>query len=42
MKVTKRDEARAALKRIRARAEQSKLGRFDWPELKAYWDEGRP
>jgi hypothetical protein len=40
MKVTERDEARAALKR--ARAEQSKLGRFDWPELKAYWDEGRP
>jgi hypothetical protein len=37
-----RDEARAALQRIRARAEQSKLGHFDWPEWKAYRDEGRP
>ena len=37
-----RDEARAAVQRIRARAEQSKLGRFDWPEWKAYRDESRP
>jgi prevent-host-death family protein len=37
-----RDEARAAVQRIRARAEQSKLGRFDWTEWKAYRDEGRP
>jgi len=39
---TSRPEARAALARIRARAEQSKLGRFDWAEWKAYRDEGRP
>jgi prevent-host-death family protein len=37
-----RDEARAAIQRIRARAEQRKLGRFDWAEWKAYRDEGRP
>jgi prevent-host-death family protein len=37
-----RDEARAALQRIRARAEQSKLGHFDWSEWKAYRDDGRP
>jgi prevent-host-death family protein len=37
-----RAEAHAALQRIRARAESSKLGRFDWPEWKAYRDEGRP
>lgn len=37
-----RDEARAAIRRIRERAEQRKLGRFDWSEWKAYRDEGRP
>jgi prevent-host-death family protein len=37
-----RAEARAAVARIRTRAEQQKLGRFDWPEWKAYRDEGRP
>jgi prevent-host-death family protein len=37
-----RDEARAAVARIRARAEQQKLGRFDWDEWKAYRDDGRP
>jgi prevent-host-death family protein len=37
-----RTEARAAVARIRARAEQQKLGRFDWNEWKAYRDEGRP
>jgi prevent-host-death family protein len=37
-----RDEARAAVARIRARAESRKLGRFDWREWKAYRDEGRP
>jgi prevent-host-death family protein len=37
-----REEARAAILRIRARAEQLKLGRFDWAEWKAYRDEGRP
>jgi prevent-host-death family protein len=37
-----RDQARAALQRMRARAEQRKLGRFNWNEWKAYRDEGRP
>jgi prevent-host-death family protein len=36
-----REEARAALRRIRERAEQRKLGRFDWSEWKSYRDEGR-
>ncbi|MGO8867920.1 MAG: type II toxin-antitoxin system Phd/YefM family antitoxin [Alphaproteobacteria bacterium] len=36
-----REEARAALGRIRARAEACRLGRFDWSEWKAYRDEGR-
>ena len=36
-----RDQARAALQRMRARAEQRQLGRFDWNEWKAYRDEGR-
>ena len=36
------DEARAAVRRIRERAEQLKLGRFDWAEWKAFRDEGRP
>ena len=36
-----RDEARAAIQRIRERAEAAKLGRFDWEEWKAYRDEGR-
>ena len=37
-----RGEARAALQRIRARAEQSKLGHFDWTEWKTFRDEGHP
>ena len=37
-----RDQARAAIQRIRERAEAAKLGRFDWAEWKAYRDEGRP
>jgi antitoxin (DNA-binding transcriptional repressor) of toxin-antitoxin stability system len=36
------DEARAALRRIRQRAEERKLGRFDWSEWKSFRDEGRP
>jgi prevent-host-death family protein len=36
-----RDQAHAALKRIRERAEQLKLGPFDWSEWKAYRNEGR-
>jgi prevent-host-death family protein len=39
--IRSREEARAALRRIRARAEQSKLGRFDWAEWRSYRDEGR-
>jgi prevent-host-death family protein len=38
---TGREEARAALQRIRARAERARLGRFSWPEWKIYRDEGR-
>ena len=37
-----RAEAHAALRRIRARAEQLKFGAFDWSEWKAFRDEGRP
>jgi prevent-host-death family protein len=37
-----REAARAAMLRIRARAEQLRLGRFDWSEWKSYRDEGRP
>ena len=37
-----REEARAALRRIRDRAEKLRLGPFDWAEWKAYRDEGRP
>jgi prevent-host-death family protein len=37
-----RSEARAALQRIRQRAERRKLGRFDWSEWKSWRDEGRP
>jgi prevent-host-death family protein len=37
-----REEARAAIERIRERAERFKAGKFDWPEWKSYRDEGRP
>jgi prevent-host-death family protein len=37
-----RETARAAVRRMRERAEQLKLGRFDWSEWKSYRDEGRP
>jgi prevent-host-death family protein len=37
-----RDEARAAVQRIRDRAEQRKFGHFHWPEWKSLRDEGRP
>jgi prevent-host-death family protein len=40
--VHSREQARAAIRRIRERAEQSKLGAFDWSEWKSYRDEGRP
>jgi prevent-host-death family protein len=37
-----REEARAAVRRLRERAEQLKLGPFDWSEWKSYRGEGRP
>jgi len=37
-----RDQARAAIRRIRERAERLKLGPFEWPEWKSYRNEGRP
>ena len=37
-----RDQARAAIKRIRDRAEKLKLGPFEWSEWKSYRDHGRP
>jgi len=37
-----REGARAAVRRIRERAEQRNLGPFDWSEWKAFRDEGRP
>lgn len=36
-----REAARAAVRRMRERAERQRLGRFDWSEWKAYRDEGR-
>ena len=36
-----RDESRAAVRRIRERAEQRKLGPFDWSEWKSFRDDGR-
>ena len=36
-----RDEARAAMERLRARARKENHGAFDWAEWKAYVDEGR-
>lgn len=36
-----RPQALAAVQRIRARAEQIQLGRFDWSRLKADRDAGR-
>jgi prevent-host-death family protein len=40
-RVGNREVARAAVQRIRERAEQLKFGRFDWSEWKSYRDEGR-
>ena len=37
-----RDQARAAVRRIRERAEAQKLGAFDWAEWKSFRDAGRP
>ena len=40
--IRSREQAHAAVQRIRDRAEERKLGRFDWSEWKSYRDEGRP
>ena len=40
--IRSREQAREAIRRIRDRAEQRKLGPFDWSEWKSYRDEGRP
>jgi len=37
-----RDQARAAIRRIRERAEKLKLGPFEWAEWRCFRDEGRP
>jgi prevent-host-death family protein len=37
-----RDQARAAARRLRARAHNLKAGAFDWESLKADRDAGRP
>ena len=37
-----RDKARAAVRRLRERAEQRGFGRFDWAEWKSFRDQGRP
>jgi prevent-host-death family protein len=37
-----REPARAAVKRIRERAEKLRLGPFEWAEWKSYRDEARP
>ena len=37
-----RTEARAAMQRIRVRAESRRYGPFDWAEWKSWRDEGRP
>ena len=37
-----RDQARAAIGRIRERAEKLKLGPFEWPEWESWRDQGRP
>jgi prevent-host-death family protein len=42
LKAVNREQARAAVKRIRERAEKLKLGPFEWAEWKSYRDEGRP
>jgi hypothetical protein len=40
-KAFKREQARAAIRRIRERAEKLKLGPFEWAEWKFYRDGGR-
>jgi antitoxin (DNA-binding transcriptional repressor) of toxin-antitoxin stability system len=40
-KAFEREQARAAIRRIRKRAEKLRLGPFEWAEWKPYRDEGR-
>jgi prevent-host-death family protein len=40
--VRSREQARAAIRRMRERAEQRKPGPFDWTDWKSYRDQGRP
>ena len=40
--VVERDEGRAAIQRLRERAEAREFGRFDWAEWTAFREEGRP
>ena len=40
--IRSREQARAAIRRIRDRAEQRKLGPFDWSEWKSCREEARP
>ena len=40
-KAVNREQARAAVKRIREHTEKLKLGPFEWAEWKSYRDEGR-
>jgi prevent-host-death family protein len=40
-KTIDREQARAAIKRIRETAEKMKFGPFEWAEWKSYRDEGR-
>ncbi len=37
-----REQAKAAIQRLRERAEQGKFGHFDWAEWKSWRDAGRP
>jgi prevent-host-death family protein len=41
-KAVNREQARAAIKRVRERARKLKLGPCEWAEWKSYRDEGRP
>jgi prevent-host-death family protein len=41
-KAINREQVRAAVKRIRERAEKLELRPFEWAEWKSYRDEGRP
>jgi hypothetical protein len=42
LKAFNREQARAAIRRFRERAEKLKLGPFNWVEWKSYRDKGPP